>query len=79
MDGRTCNLTVELSDKPGQLLGILNIVAEQGANVISINHERSGLNIDLRGCYVHLQLETRNNDHIAHIMQALMGKGYKLV
>lgn len=79
MNGRTCNLTVELSDKPGQLLGILGIVAEQGANVISINHERSGLNIDLRGCYVHLQLETRNNEHIAHIMQALTDKGYKLV
>ena len=78
-NGRTCNLTVELSDKPGQLLGILGVVAEQGANVISINHERSGLNIDLRGCYVHLQLETRNNEHIAHIIQALTEKGYRLV
>lgn len=78
-NGRTYNLTVELSDKPGQLLGILGVVAEQGANVISINHERSGLNIDLRGCYVHLQLETRNNEHIAHIIQALTEKGYRLV
>lgn len=77
--GRTCTLTVELSDKPGQLLGILDIVASLGANVISINHERSGLNIDIHGCYVRIQLETRNNDHIDAIKKVLTDKGYKLV
>lgn len=79
MSGRSCALTVELSDKPGQLLGILDIVATQGANVISINHERSGLNIDIHGCYVHIQIETRNNEHIQAIKNALTEKGYKLV
>ena len=78
-EGRSCTLTVELSDKPGQLVGLLDIIASQGANVISVNHERSGSNIDIHGSYVKVQLETRNHEHIQLLKNAIIEKGYKLV
>ncbi len=77
--GRACSLTVELSDKSGQLSGLLDIIASQGANVISVNHERTGLDIDIHSCYVSIQLETRNLQHITNIKEAITAKGYKLV
>ena len=37
MGGRTADITIALSDQPGQLSGVSSIIAEQGANVVSVN------------------------------------------
>ncbi|MBQ8569754.1 MAG: threonine ammonia-lyase [Oscillospiraceae bacterium] len=77
--GRTAQLCIELIDKPGQLKGVSNILADLGGNVISIHHERSNEGSDVIGCYLRIVLETRNFDHINEIRNALISKGYKLV
>ena len=79
MTGRTCSLTLELIDKPGQLQGVANIIAELGGNVISIHHERANEGSDVNGCYLRLLLETKNFDHIDQIKQAMLNKGFKIV
>lgn len=79
MTGRTCSLTLELIDKPGQLQGVANIIAELGGNVISIHHERANEGSDVNGCYLRLLLETKNAEHIDEIKNALLGNGYKIV
>lgn len=77
--GRTENLLIELIDKPGQLKMVADIVAEQGANVISVHHERAGENSNVNGCYLRLLLETRNFEHIAKVRKALTDSGLKLI
>ena len=77
--GRTYSLTVELIDKPGQLKGVSNIIADLGGNVISIHHERASENSDINGCYLRIVLETRNFEHIEIIKNELIKQGYKLV
>ncbi len=77
--GRTYSLTIELVDKPGQLKGVSNIIADLGGNVISIHHERASENSDINGCYLRILLETRNFEHIELIKNELISKGYKLV
>ncbi len=77
--GRTYSLTIELVDKPGQLKGVSNIIADLGGNVISIHHERASENSDINGCYLRILLETRNFEHIELIKNELIGQGYKLV
>lgn len=77
--GRDCSLILDLQDKPGQLSGVLNVVAEQGGNVVSVVHERNTDNTDVNGCMLHLEIETRNHDHIAAIKKALKDAGYKIV
>ena len=79
MSGRNYTLCVELMDKPGQLLGVSEIIAKLGANVISIHHERASETMDINGCYLRIVLETRNHDHIKQIESALTDAGYKLV
>ncbi len=77
--GRTYSLTVELIDKPGQLKGVSNIIADLGGNVISIHHERASEGSDINGCYLRIVLETRNFEHIELIKNELIKNGYKLV
>ncbi|MBQ8765307.1 MAG: threonine ammonia-lyase, partial [Clostridia bacterium] len=77
--GRTYSLTIELVDKPGQLKGVSNIIADLGGNVISIHHERASENSDINGCYLRILLETRNFEHIELIKNELISQGYKLV
>lgn len=76
--GRNCSLLVELVDKPGQLKGVSNIIADKGGNVISVHHERAGEGSDINGCFLRIVLETRNFEHIKEITNALREAGYKL-
>lgn len=77
--GRSGMLNIELLDKPGQLLGVSEIIAKHGGNVTTVRHERADENPDINGCFLRIQLETRNSEHLEEIRQALIEAGYKLV
>ena len=79
MSGRTCQLTVELADKPGQLKNVSRIIADLGGNVTSVHHERANEGTDVNGCYLRIVMETRNYEHIAEIKKGLTDFGFKLV
>ena len=79
MSGRTCQLMIELADKPGQLKNVSRIIADLGGNVISVHHERANEGSDVTGCYLRIMLETRNYDHIYEIKKALTDFGFKLL
>lgn len=76
--GRTYSLTIELLDKPGQLKGVADTIAEAGGNIISVHHERASEGSDINGCYLRLVMETRNFEHIEAIRKALTERGYHL-
>lgn len=77
--GRCCNITVELMDRPGQLVEILSIVSKCGANVNGVLHERKTEGSAINGCYVTLDIETRNFEHIKQIKEELKANGFKLL
>ncbi len=77
--GRSCNLCVELFDKPGQLQKVSQIIADCGGNVTGVYHERASETRDINGCYLRLVLETRNADHIKQITDALHANGFNIV
>ena len=79
MSGRTCQLMIELMDKPGQLMNVSRIIADLGGNVISVHHERANEGSDVNGCYLRLTLETKNFEHIEQIKKALTEFGFKLL
>ena len=76
--GRSYALNIELIDKPGQLKGVSQIIADLGGNVISIHHDRASESSDINGCYLRIVLETRNYDHIEQIRKGLTEAGYKI-
>lgn len=77
--GRLCSLCIELMDKPGQLEKVSRIIAECGGNVTSVHHERAGETEDINGCFLRIELETKNYDHINTITKKLKDSGLKLV
>lgn len=77
--GRLAELTIELVDKPGQLLGVSEIISRTGGNVVSVNHARTDVNIDINSCVLRISMETRNQQHLDEIRGELTKNGYKIV
>ena len=77
--GRVADMVIELADKPGQLREIASIIAEHGGNVIHVRHDHGGLDTDIVGCYLSIQMETRNHQHVEEIYNAISSAGYKII
>lgn len=74
--GRICKLTVKLEDKPGQLVGVSQIISSLGGNVVKVNHERNDDSDRITDCILQLRVETRNHEHIDTICNALAEAGF---
>ncbi|MCQ2372480.1 MAG: threonine ammonia-lyase [Phascolarctobacterium sp.] len=77
--GRKATLTIALEDKPGQLTTVSEIVSKCGANVISVHHDNSDVNMAVNSCFLTIGLETRDAEQIQEIRTALTEKGFTLV
>ncbi len=78
MSGRKANITIALSDKPGQLSDVSNIIAETGANVTSVSYDSTDLDMNITDCYLRIAVETRDYVHIVAIKQALKDAGFEV-
>ena len=76
--GRSTSLLIELIDKPGQLKDISRIIADCGGNVTGVHYEK-GNTESVNGCFLRIEMETRDFDHVNLITQTLRGEGFKLV
>lgn len=77
--GRMSTMTLELVDQPGQLSAVCNIIAREGGNVIAVTHERTKATGPINSCALHVELETRNHDHVEQVKRALTEAGFKVV
>jgi threonine dehydratase len=78
MSGRKANITIALSDKPGQLSDVSNIIAGTGANVTSVSYDSTDLDMNITDCYLRIGVETRDYAHIVSIKQALKAAGFEV-
>ncbi|MDY3285727.1 MAG: threonine ammonia-lyase [Eubacteriales bacterium] len=76
--GRSTSLLIELIDKPGQLKEISRIIADCGGNVTGVHYEK-GHTESVNGCFLRIEMETRDFDHVRLITQSLRGEGFKIV
>ena len=77
--GRKADLVIALDDRPGQLRQVSEIVSSCGANVVGVQHNRSDVNMPITGCYLQLELETRNQAQIEEIKTKLLAAGFNLL
>lgn len=78
-DGRLCRVIVYISDRPGSLAALLTLVAQTGASIKEVSHDRSFGPADVARVKVSVIMETRDLDHIRQIHQALKEKGVEVV
>ena len=74
--GRLVELTTKVTDKPGSLWHMLQVVADSGANIISINHNREDKETEVSACVVTMVLETRDQNHVDSLRRELSARGY---
>lgn len=79
MSGRSCILTVELMDTAGQLHLVTRIIGAEGANIISVHHERTALTTDINACYLRVEMETKDNAQIERIKQRLIENNINII
>ncbi len=77
--GRNANLTIALTDKPGQLQEVSEIIAGCGANVVALHHDRGDVNMAITSCFLKIALETRDRAQIDEIKRKLSEAGFTLV
>lgn len=76
--GRQCTLNIELLDKPGQLVEVSSIIANCGANVTGVHHEHASADSAVIGCFLRIDMETRNFEHIREIRRKLEEAGFRI-
>ena len=76
--GRSSSLLIELIDKPGQLKEISRIIADCGGNVTGVHYEK-GNTESVNGCFLRIEMETRDYLHVNLITRTLRDEGFKLV
>lgn len=76
--GRSSGLLIELIDKPGQLKDISRIIADCGGNVTGVHYEK-GNTESVNGCFLRIEMETRDFAHVHLITKTLRDAGFKLV
>jgi|UniRef100_A0A7C5P7S1 threonine dehydratase len=75
---RKASFKVILSDKPGSLWKLLQLIAESGANVLSILHNRERGDINLESAEVIIDLEVFDKEHICSIKSNLESHQYEV-
>ena len=74
--GRYLVVRTRVPDRPGELLKLLSLFADEHANVVSIEHHREGMDTPVSESEVEATLLTRDKEHCALILDAMERSGY---
>jgi len=74
--GRYMTMRVPLPDRPGQLARVSELLALAGANVIEVLHTRHGQGLQISEVILQLSVETRGEEHKAHVIATLENAGF---
>jgi len=74
--GRSVKLQVTLTDRPGALATLAGAIADAGANIVEIAHDRLSVSLELGQAEVELVLGTRGHEHIESVLAHLRAQGF---
>jgi threonine dehydratase len=74
--GRYMTLQIPLPDRPGQLARVSELLAVAGANVTEVLHTRHGQGMQISDVILQLSVETRGEEHRAHVIEVLEEAGF---
>jgi threonine dehydratase len=74
--GRFLVVRTRVGDRPGELIKLLQLVAEERANIVSVEHHREGMALPIGQTEVELTLAMRDEAHCNELLAALADRGY---
>ncbi len=76
-EGRLARIQVRLRDIPGTLARVTAIIAQVGANIVEVNHQRTFTQLPVQLAAVELMIQTRGEDQVQEVLAALTAEGYQ--
>ena len=70
-EGRLTQLAIDIVDRPGQLALVCNLLAEAGANIIEVSHQRTFSDLPAKATLLELVIETRDRSHLNDVLARL--------
>lgn len=78
MSGRNADLKIALTDRPGELTKVSEIISNHGANIVSVQYDHSDPTMAINSCYLNLSLETKDEKQVEDICISLKKSGFKV-
>lgn len=75
--GRLARIKVSVRDVPGSLARITAMVADAGANIDEVHHQRAFTLLSVQNVEIELVIQTRGREHIEEVLAVLNGAGYE--
>jgi len=75
--GRLARIKVSVRDVPGSLAKITATVADAGANIDEVHHQRAFTMLSAQNVEIELVIQTRGREHIAQVLAALAAAGFE--
>jgi threonine dehydratase len=76
--GRFLRIKTVLKDRPGALQELVDLLVDHRTNIHAIEHDRASKNIAMNAAEVELDLETRGEEHVLELLDALEAAGYEV-
>jgi len=76
--GRYLVVRTRVPDRPGELIKLLKLFAEERANVIGVDHHREGMSISVAETEIEATLGTRDQEHCEQLIAAILAAGYSV-
>ena len=77
-EGRLTQLALDIVDRPGQLAVVANTLAQAGANIIEVSHQRTFSDLPAKATLLELVIETRDRLHLEDVLAKLAAAGIKV-
>lgn len=74
--GRYLVVRTRLQDRPGELIKLLSLFADEHANVVSVEHHREGMDVPVTETEVEATLLMRDQEHCAALLDAMRRQDY---
>ena len=75
-EGRLTQLGLDIVDRPGQLAAVSVLLAEVGANIIEVSHQRTFSDLPAKATLLELVIETRDRAHLEDVLTKLGAAGF---
>ena len=77
--GRLARIRVDLRDLPGALARATALIADAGANIEEVHHQRAFTTLPVQSVEVDFVMQTRGHDHVADVIAVLNAAGFAAV
>jgi threonine dehydratase len=74
--GRFARLRIDVRDLPGALADLTRIIADAGANIVDVVHERVFMTSPMQRTRLSIEVATRNHEHVSQVAEMLRAAGH---